>query len=148
MVVKIGTQALCDAAGRLDTGIIEGLASDIASLQHERGVKAALVSSGAIGAGVAKMDLPKRPRDLPMLQATAAVGQSLLMNLFSAAFAKHNLHAGQILVTRDDFENRLRYLNLRNCIHALQACNAVPITSRASGCSEVGSEAILPRRSG
>lgn len=127
VVVKIGTQALCDAAGRLDTGIIEGIAADIASLQRERGIKVALVSSGAIGAGVAKMNLPRRPRDLPMLQATAAVGQSLLMNLFAAAFGPHNLHAGQILVTREDFENRLRYLNLRNCIHALQACNAVPI---------------------
>ncbi len=127
IVVKIGTNALTGRNGALDQAIISALADDLSGLRNLRGIKITLVSSGAIGAGMAEMGLTSRPKDLPMLQAAAAVGQSLLMNHFAAALKSHGLHAGQILVTRQDFENRLRYLNLRNCIHALQRSNSVPI---------------------
>ncbi len=86
-----------------------------------------MVSSGAIGAGVTELGLGGRPKDLPMLQATASVGQSILMNLFGGAFRPHGLHVGQILITKGDFEDRGRYLNLRNCIHALHRSQCVPI---------------------
>jgi len=127
IVVKVGTNALTDDGGRLDHQIIRVLAEDIAGLCREKNIRVTLVSSGAIGAGMAELNLPARPKDLSMLQATAAVGQSLLMRYFAEALKPHNLHVGQILVTRHDFEDRLRYLNLRNCIHALQQSGCLPI---------------------
>ena len=126
VVVKIGTNALSDASGHLDTALIAHFAEQVAALV-QRGVRVTMVSSGAIGAGMAELKLAKRPKDLPMLQASASVGQSILMNLFAVAFAPHSLHVGQILITRGDFEHRGRYLNLRNCIAALHASKCVPI---------------------
>ncbi|MEI8197525.1 MAG: glutamate 5-kinase [Phycisphaerae bacterium] len=126
VVVKIGTNALSDAAGRLDHTLIAHFAEQVATLQ-KRGIRVTLVSSGAIGAGITELGLPGRPKDLPMLQAAASVGQSILMNLFAAAFKPHGIPVGQILITRSGFENRVRYLNLRNCIYALQRSNCVPI---------------------
>src|SRR5262249_22008794 len=90
-------------------------------------IQVTMVSSGAIGAGITELALPGRPKDLPMLQATASVGQSILMNLFASAFRPHNLHVGQILITKGDFEDKSRYLNLRNCIHALHRARCIPI---------------------
>ncbi len=127
VVVKIGTQALTGKNGALDQTVITALADDLARLRQERGMAITLVSSGAIGAGMTEMGLSSRPKDLPMLQAAAAVGQSLLMNHFAVALKPHRLHAGQILVTRQDFEHRQRYLNLRDCIQALQRSNCIPI---------------------
>ena len=127
IVVKIGTQALCNSAGTLDPAVIQALTADLAQLMLHSHIRVTLVSSGAIGAGVAQMGLSARPSELPMLQAAAAVGQSVLMNIFASTLEPYALHAGQILVSRDDFENRLRYLNLRNCIHALHRSRCIPI---------------------
>ncbi|HVS71653.1 MAG TPA: glutamate 5-kinase [Phycisphaerae bacterium] len=129
VVIKIGTNALSDPNGRLDTALISHFAQQVAAL-HAHKIQVTLVSSGAIGAGVTQLHLPGRPKDLPTLQAAASVGQSILMNLFADAFRTHNagaLNVGQILITRGDFEDRSRYLNLRNCIHALHKNHAVPI---------------------
>lgn len=126
VVVKIGTNALSNAAGQLDRDLIAHFASQVAAL-HSRGIRVTMVSSGAIGAGITELNLPARPKDLPMLQAAASVGQSILMQHFQAAFKPFNLPVGQILITRSGFENRVRYLNLRNCIHALHRSNCVPI---------------------
>lgn len=126
VVIKIGTNALSDAKGSLDTSLIAHVAAQVAALR-ERKIRVTMVSSGAIGAGVSELGLSGRPKDLPTLQAAASVGQSHLMNLFIDAFRPHSLHAGQILVTKGDFEDRARYLNLRNCIHALHRLNGVPV---------------------
>jgi glutamate 5-kinase len=126
VVIKIGTNALSDAAGHLDTSLIAGFARQVADLMARK-VQVTMVSSGAIGAGITELRLPGRPKDLPMLQAAASVGQSILMNLFADAFRPHGLHAGQILITRSDFEDRGRYLNLRNCIHALHRSHCIPV---------------------
>ena len=128
VVIKIGTNALSDAKGRLDTALLAHIAEQVAAVRSQK-KQVTLVSSGAIGAGVTELGLPGRPKDLPMLQAAASVGQSILMRLFGEALRKHELHAGQILITRSDFEDRQRYLNLRNCIHALQNSKCVPIVN-------------------
>jgi glutamate 5-kinase len=73
------------------------------------------------------LGLVERPKTLPMLQAAAAVGQGQLMRVFYEAFAAHDLKVAQILITRGDFEDRTRYLNIRNTIAALQALGAVAI---------------------
>src|SRR5258707_7191970 len=86
-----------------------------------------MVSTGAIGAGVGKLGLGKRPADLPHLQACAVVGQSALMQLYQECFSPHGVHTAQILLTAGDFDNRARYLNVRNTILTLFEYSALPI---------------------
>ena len=111
VVVKVGTQALTGRAGRLDSGFAAELSAQLAGALRA-GLDVVLVSSGAIGAGIAELDMPGRPKTLPLLQATAAVGQGQLMRTFHDAFAAFGVKVAQILVTRDDFQDRTRYLNL------------------------------------
>ena len=118
VVIKIGTNALSDASGRLDTALIAQFAEQVAALVARK-IRVTMVSSGAIGAGITELGLASRPKDLPMLQAAASVGQSILMNLFAHAFKPHNLHVGQILITRGDFEAKGRYLQAARAQNAL-----------------------------
>ncbi len=126
IVVKVGTASITDPAGRVDAAIIRDLASQIAALRRD-GRSVALVASGAIGAGMAEMDLPERPKSLPMLQAVAAVGQGQLMRTFHDVFARKDIRVAQVLVTRDDFEDRTRYLNIRNTLTTLLDLGVLPI---------------------
>lgn len=126
LVVKIGTNVLTDPDGQLDRRLIHNLARQIARL-HERGLRVTVVSSGSIGAGMGVMGLRRRPKDLPRLQAAASVGQPALMRLFQEGLRRHRLVPAQILVTRSDFEDRVRYLNIRNTVAALHEMAAVPI---------------------
>lgn len=126
VVVKLGTQLLSDTQGRLDAAFLQTIAREVAALR-ERGVSVTLVSSGAVGAGIAELGLPKRPTDLSKLQAVAAVGQRRLMDTWAAAFAPFNMPVAQLLLTREDIDDRTRFLNVRNTIHAVQEMAAVPI---------------------
>jgi glutamate 5-kinase len=126
VVVKLGTQLLSDREGRLDAAFIGRMAAQVAALQR-RGVKVTIVSSGAVGAGLRELSLPKRPTGLAKLQAVAAVGQRRLMDAWDEAFKPHGLHVGQILLTRDDIDHRTRFLNLRNTVHAIHEFGAVPV---------------------
>lgn len=126
IVVKVGTNTLTDERGRLELPFLRALAAQVARVVRG-GIGVTLVSSGAVGAGMAELDLPERPRTLPLLQATAAVGQGQLMRHFYDAFREHGSQVAQILVTRGDFEDRTRYLNIRNTITALHDLGAVPI---------------------
>lgn len=126
IVVKLGTQLLSDSQGRLDAAFVGRIAEQVAALQA-RGTRITLVSSGAIGAGLHELNLPKRPTDLAKLQAVAAVGQRRLMDTWAAAFAGHRLPVAQILLTREDIDHRSRFLNLRNTLAAVHALGAIPI---------------------
>jgi len=126
IVVKLGTNVLAADDGTLAPARINAIAEQIAALKQQ-GHDVTVVTSGAIGAGVAQARLPRRPRDLPGLQAAAAIGQPVLMSLYNRALSKHGLHAAQILLTRSDFEDRHRYLNIRNTIAALHRLHAVPL---------------------
>lgn len=126
IVVKFGTQLLTGADGRLDVDYLRQMAGQIAKLRAS-GRQITVVSSGAIGAGLAELKLAKRPRDVAELQAVAAVGQRRLMMHMHDAFAPHGLEVGQVLVTRSDFDDRSRYLNIRNCVSHLHRLNCVPI---------------------
>ena len=81
LVVKVGTMLLTDETGQLNGRLIGGIARQLALL-HKRGIKVTLVSSGAIGAGMGRIQLSHRPRSTSMLQATAAIGQPVLMSLY------------------------------------------------------------------
>src|SRR4051812_3928919 len=126
LVIKLGTQLLSTKEGRLDTSFVTAIAAQIAALRQRR-IAVTIVSSGAIGAGVKELNLPKRPTDLAKLQAVAAVGQRRLMDVWAAAFAPFSLPVAQLLLTREDVDERTRFLNLRNTIHAVHELGAIPI---------------------
>src|SRR5215467_4796925 len=86
VVVKLGTQLLSDSAGKLDTAFLGTIARQVVTLK-ERGVFVTIVSSGAIGAGLAELNVAKRPGDLGKLQAVAAIGQRRLMDAWAYALA-------------------------------------------------------------
>jgi len=85
------------------------------------------VSSGAVGAGMGQFGWKRRPDNLPQLQAAAAVGQAYLIRAYDEGLRRHRRHAAQLLLTHEDFDSRPRYLNMRNTLHALFECDAVPI---------------------
>lgn len=126
VVIKLGTNTLCDPDGLPDTQLMASLAEEIHMLRSE-GHQILVVSSGAIGSGRAALRLADTPLDVPTRQACAAVGQHRLMQAWDTALRRHKVPAAQILVTADTFEVRRRYLNLRNCLEALLKQGAVPI---------------------
>jgi glutamate 5-kinase len=126
VVVKVGTNVLAGADGRLDPARLQTLADQLQRLRAS-GRKVALVSSGAIGAGMGRLELSARPTDLRQLQACAAIGQSFLMRAYQECFDKHGIHTAQILLTAGDFDNRTRYLNARNTVLTLFEWGVLPI---------------------
>ena len=82
----------------------------------DTGRKVALVSSGAVAAGIGRLGLKGRPDNLPHLQAAAAVGQSHLMRCYDEGMRKRGRNAAQLLLTHEDFDGRGRYLNMRNTL--------------------------------
>ena len=127
IVVKIGSQLVTAPGIGPDPDRIERLAADVAAVRRDREV--ALVSSGAIATGMARLALPERPRSIPEKQAAAAVGQSALMWQYEIAFKRHGLAVGQVLLTAHDIGDRTRYLNARNTLLALLAFGVVPIVN-------------------
>ena len=110
IVVKVGTSTLTHATGRMDIRHVETLCkvlSDIKNAGHE----VVLVSSGAIGMGVGKLNLTQRPSDMPTKQAAAAVGQCELMYVYDKLFASYNHTVAQILLTGEDLRDDTRHLN-------------------------------------
>jgi glutamate 5-kinase len=126
IVIKLGSQLLSGIDGRLDCDLMSSIAGQIAALRQRR-LHVTMVSSGAIAAGVAELKLPRRPTDLAILQAVAAVGQRRLMDAWASAFAPLKMPVAQLLLTREDVDDRARYLNVRNTITAAHELGAVPI---------------------
>jgi len=122
IVIKIGSRLLQEAP----LGRAEMLAHECAALRAQ-GKEVLLVTSGAIALGVKRLNLPERPRTIPGLQATAAVGQGLLMELYQRAFSHSGLAVGQVLLTHDDVRDRRRYLNARHALAELLRLGVVPI---------------------
>jgi glutamate 5-kinase len=126
VVVKLGTQVVTNESGRIDPPYFVDIANQCAKLIGD-GIDVTLVSSGAVGVGRGSLDITRRPTDVGVIQAIAAVGQTGLMNHWTSAFEPHGIGVAQMLLTRADFEDRQRYLNIRNCIGELHDLNAVPI---------------------
>jgi glutamate 5-kinase len=127
IVVKVGSSLLVDAAaGRVNEGWLASLAEDIAGL-HGGKRDILVVSSGAIALGRAVLKLPRGSLKLEDSQAAAAVGQIALARTWAEALARHDISAGQILVTLGDTEERRRYLNARNTIAKLLEWRSVPV---------------------
>lgn len=128
IVIKLGTGVLTSGIGNLDTERISVLCGQVAALR-ERGIEVILVSSGAIGLGMGKLGLEKRPKDLASLQACAAIGQSILINTWQKGFDPHRLTVAQILLTREDLRGRNRHNAVFNTVERLLAKGTVPIVN-------------------
>ncbi len=126
VVVKVGTNVLTHGDGALELARVQALADQIQRLRAT-GRKVVLVSSGAIGAGMGRLGLAKRPTDLRQLQACAAVGQAFLMRAYEDCLTKHGIPTAQLLLTAGDFDSRSRYLNARNTIVTLFEWGCLPI---------------------
>ncbi len=126
VVVKVGTSVLARPDGTLEPAQLQSLADQLHRLKAA-GRKVVLVSSGAIGAGIGRLGLGKRPTDLRQLQACAAVGQSFLMRAWEDCLVRHGSPTAQLLLTASDFDSRGRYLNARNTIVTLFEWGCLPI---------------------
>lgn len=126
IVVKVGTKVITSSQRALDKDLVKSIVSQVADIR-DRGVDVLLVTSGAIGAGMWLLGIKKRPVELSELQATAAIGQNYLMQLYSEYFKARGYLAGQILLTQDDFNDRKRYSNIKHTIDALLRHKAIPI---------------------
>ena len=127
LVVKIGSSSLTTSSNKLNRRAIHQLVDDVIALRN-KGIEVAIVTSGAVAAGMGRLGLEARPREISELQAVAAVGQNLLMHTYENSFKRHGVHIGQVLLTAEDIlYERRRYLNLENTFRSLFAHGAVPI---------------------
>lgn len=139
IVVKIGTSTLAHAAGRLNIRRVEGLVKVLSDLKNQ-GEQLILVSSGAIGMGVGKLNLPGRPADMPTKQAAAAVGQCELMYTYDKLFGEYNHTVAQLLLTGEDVRFPHRRQNFVNAMERLLELGVLPIVNEndAVATDEVG----------
>ncbi len=126
IVIKIGTSTLAYSSGRLNIRRVENLCKVVSDLKNA-GNELILISSGAIGMGVGKLGLAKRPTDIPTKQAAAAGGQCELMYTYDRLFSLYNHTVAQILITGEDTENEKRRENFHNTLERLLALSVIPI---------------------
>ena len=126
IVVKVGTSTLAHATGRLNIRHVEELVKVLSDLKNA-GHQVILVSSGAIGMGVGKLNLPGKPTDMPGKQAAAAVGQCELMYTYDRLFSQYNHTVAQILLTGEDVDHAERRKNFENTMQRLLELGALPI---------------------
>lgn len=125
VIVKIGTSTLSNK-GNLNYDLIRSIAKQISDLKKED-KEFIIVTSGAIGAGCREVGARKKPDDIILRQACAAIGQSMVMEAYHNAFAKYDTVVAQILLTYDDFKDNKKYSNLKNSISELLRLGVVPI---------------------
>lgn len=123
IIIKISSNLLNPD---VDFNVIKEIAKDISILKSKK-YRVIIVTSGAVMHGIKILKYESKPNYLPLLQATAAVGQIQLMTRYQSIFKDYGLISAQILVSIDDFKVRKRYLNLRNTIESLLEINAIPI---------------------
>ncbi len=129
LVVKVGSSSLTSRdSGRLDLGPLDRLV-DVLAARRAAGRQVVLVSSGAIAAGLGPLGLDRRPTDLATQQAAASVGQGALVAAYQAAFSRHGLTVGQVLLTADDTTRRSHYTNARRTLERLLELGVVPIVN-------------------
>ena len=141
IVVKVGTSTLAHATGRLNIERMERLCRVLSDLKNA-GHEIILVSSGAIGMGVGKLNLPGRPADMPSKQAAAAVGQCELMYTYDKQFTEYSHTVAQLLLTGEDIKSEQRSRNVRNTLSRLLELGALPIINEndAVATDEIGVE--------
>jgi glutamate 5-kinase len=128
VVVKVGSSSLTTPDGEIDGDRIGALAAAL-SARRQDGGQVVLVSSGAIASGLVPLGLSKRPRDLATQQAAASVGQGLLIARYTAAFARHGIRTGQVLLSADDLMRRTHYRNAQRTLDRLLELGVLPVVN-------------------
>ncbi len=126
VVVKLGTGVLTRGIGELNTERVAALAADLADLRAA-GSEVIVVSSGAVGLGMGRLGLKKKPAEVSRKQACAAIGQSLLMQTWQRAFDPQGLAVAQVLLTHEDLRSRARHLGVKACLEELIRYGVVPV---------------------
>ena len=125
IVVKIGTSTLANADGSLNEDKIKQIVANLSELNENAEV--VFVTSGAVGAGMGQMKLTHKPKSIVEKQALAAIGQVSLIHLYQILFWAHGKTIAQLLLTKDDFSDRRRYLNMRSVLRSLLAKKIIPV---------------------
>ncbi len=126
IIVKIGTSSLTHDNGKVNLNKMEKLARVLTDINNS-GREVILVSSGAIGAGMQRIGRNKRPEELPLKQATAAIGQAILMQMYQKFFGEYNQVIAQILLTKDVVEDEIKKVNAKNTFKTLLDLGVIPI---------------------
>ncbi|MGE5418147.1 MAG: glutamate 5-kinase [Acidobacteriota bacterium] len=126
IVVKVGTSTITHENGQMNLSRLEHLARELSDL-HNEGREILLVTSGAVAAGIGRLGIRDYPKTLPLKQALAAVGQGALLHMYEKFFAEYGKHIAQVLLTKSDFDERLRYLNARNTMKTLLQLGVIPV---------------------
>ncbi len=135
IVVKIGTRLLTTGPGEVDLDRLAKMGGAVRRLR-DRGVEVVVVSSGAVGLGMGELGLTERPSDAAALRACAAIGQSLLMNLWRDALKPFGIVSAQILLTREDFRSRASSLNVEATLRNLLDQGVLPVVNENDSVSD------------
>lgn len=127
LVIKIGSMVLANSEGQLNLREIQNISGEISTLIKKYRKQVILISSGAIAAGMTLTGATKRPKQLPEVQSLASIGQSFLIESYRKVFNKKHIVIAQILVTREDFLNRKRAMNISNTLNTLLKKGVLPI---------------------
>ena len=122
VVVKLGSSLV------VDDDVVAGRAAEIGELVRG-GTPVCVVSSGAVALGLRRMNVERRPRSLPRLQAASALGQPLLQRRWEDALSAHGVRAAQVLLTAAEIADRRAYVNARNTLHELHRLGIVPVVN-------------------
>lgn len=126
IVIKIGTSSLTHENGKINLSQMERIARALTDLANA-GKEIVLVSSGAIGVGSQRIGLEGRPESLEIKQATAAIGQAILMQIYEKFFGEYNQAIAQVLLTKDVIEDEIKNKNARNTLFTLLRLGVIPI---------------------
>ena len=128
IVIKIGTSSLTHESGKVNLQQMENIARVLTDLQN-KGKEIILVTSGAVGAGMVRLGLRSKPQELEMKQATAAVGQTVLMQMYQKFFGEYNQTVAQILLTKDIVNDSIKNVNAKNTFCTLIDLGVIPIVN-------------------
>ncbi|MCL2166852.1 MAG: glutamate 5-kinase, partial [Clostridiales bacterium] len=126
IVVKVGTSTLTHETGNLNLLRMELLVRQMVDLKNQ-GREVILVTSAAVGAGMGRLQMQVRPKEISARQALAAIGQGILMHTYEKFFGEFGIAVAQVLLTKDDLADRQRYLNARMTLRQIMIYGAVPI---------------------
>jgi glutamate 5-kinase len=128
IAIKAGTSILTSPGGKISNKNLARLGQQILSLRKQK-KQVVLISSGAIAYGMESVGFKKRPKEMPVLQACAAVGQGKLMYAYEQFFSRHGIHTAQLLLTRDGLEDRARFMAARRTLNELLEMKTLPIVN-------------------
>jgi len=128
IIIKIGTKVLTDKNGKLDRNVIKHIVEQIVAVRN-KGTEVVLVTSGAVGSGRALLKTKDKEETIADKQVYAAVGQVALMNTYAEYLGKHGIQSAQVLVTKEDFRDRVHYQNMETCFLNILRGNVLPIVN-------------------